>query len=780
MNKSLLILLMATAASAAVASTPVMSLPMALNDSKQITETISGSTYAMRGVHGEAAQGVHGGAVRLDGYSTYFTVDMSDYTFNSNALTISMWTACPTYPMMNMNEAENAEAAIISCLNDSRKTGFAFYLYSQGSFGFSCYINGTKKTIAASTSFPKYKWNHVVATIEKDSRMSLYLNGSKVGSIYVNGAINLPTNNLYIGKSHTDTKAGQFYLNTYNGIIDDIHIYNEVLSANEIELEAQASDGLTPDFNMPASHYASDLCRPRHHAMPSSNWMNESHGLTYYNNQYHLFFQKNANGPYMARLHWGHLVSDDLYNWTEEPIAIAPSKSYDLKGCWSGCVFTDDAVTGGEPWILYTGVDNARATIDLATPKDDNLLEWTKSSKNPVISGTPSRYNADFRDPYVFRKGANLYAFVGTSLNGVSSTSLHRYNSSTGKFDDTNLSFFTGHSVAKDGSFFEMSNVTEMPNGQWLFTATPLGGTMGVRTIYYVGSVNDNGTFSTSQSDPKTVELPDLARDGYGLLSPSIYRRNNKTIAIGIVPDKLATNYNYTCGYAHMFSFPREWSLDAQGQLVQKPYSGLEDLRSNTVKTLGAQTLNGEISLNPVEGLEIEVKASFTIGSAPFGIKILESSSSAVKIYYNPQSKKIIVDCSAINRKNNDGGIFDGVYASSLPVNLSAGETLKMHLFFDHSILDLFINDRWATSIRIFPTSASNKGVSVYAEGNTELQSLSAWTMFPIDETEPVIVDALDLINDNNRPVTNKVIKGGLLLLEQGEHTYSILGNLIH
>ena len=107
------------------------------------------------------------------------------------------------------------------------------------------------------------------------------------------------------------------------------------------------------------------------------------------------FFQKNANGPYMARLHWGHLSSVDMCRWEEEKIAIAPSESYDWKGCWSGCTFNDEELTGGKPYIFYTAVDNAKAVMAQAMPLDDNLVEWEKYEGNPVVNGRPAGLSDD-------------------------------------------------------------------------------------------------------------------------------------------------------------------------------------------------------------------------------------------------------------------------------------------------------------------------------------------------------------------------------------------------
>lgn len=90
----------------------------------------------------------------------------------------------------------------------------------------------------------------------------------------------------------------------------------------------------------------------------------------------------------MARLHWGHLSSENLYDWTEERIALAPGAPYDMKGCWSGCVFSDLELTRGKPSIIYTGVDYEKAVIAQANPIDDDLIEWQKDPL-PIINGRP-------------------------------------------------------------------------------------------------------------------------------------------------------------------------------------------------------------------------------------------------------------------------------------------------------------------------------------------------------------------------------------------------------
>ncbi|MDE5634634.1 MAG: glycoside hydrolase family 32 protein, partial [Muribaculaceae bacterium] len=416
-------------------------------------------------------------------------------------------------------------------------------------------------------------------------------------------------------------------------------------------------------------------------------WTNECHGMWYADGRYHLFFQKNADGPYMARLHWGHISSENLFDWREEKIAIAPGAPYDIKGCWSGCVFADDQITGGKPNILYTAVDYGRATIAQAYPDDTQLINWTKASNNPIIDGRPGGLSDDFRDPYFFSHNGKAYIIVGSSKDGVGTTTLHQYDPSTKTWSNDGRLFFTGTTAQLCGSFWEMPNITEMEDGKWLFTVTPLGTSVGVRTLYWTGTISDSGQFEPDEysRSPRTVEME--SRDGFGLLSPTIYRHNGKTIVLGIVPDKLPSEDNWDLGWAHCYSLPREWSLGDRNQLVQKPFSGLEGMRASGGYSRSAFTLNGTESLAPVSGRAFELCGTFEVGTNPVGFNIFKNSQASATITYNPRTNEVVADFSRVARLVNDGGVYGGVYRCALPEVLRRGSDLKLNIFVDHSIV---------------------------------------------------------------------------------------------
>lgn len=713
-NLLMMIGLLAPVAGAA-AQTAAAHFDMSLQDGG-IKELVSGSVYPVNSqLPACTVNGPDGEALRFDGYSNYVKAGLPVSSFSKESLTVSLVLAAEAYPMMQTDAAETSPtyATICGNLDETAKKGFALELSSQGDLRFRAgvsYGGGAIVIVQGSQKLPRGQWNLLTAVFNKaGNSVKLYLNGVEIGSKNAaNSALNLSTADFYIGKDATDKKAGPFLINTFCGAIDDIVVYNS----------ADAPAAYTPQtahFNYPASRYAGNLWRPQFHAMPSGSWTNETHGMTYSNGRYHVFFQKNANGPYMSRLHWGHVSSEDLCQWTEEPIAVYPAESFDIKGCWSGCVYED----GGDTYLLYTAVDNAKARIVQAKAKDNTLVEW--GDKKVVIDGRPDGLSADFRDPYYFEANGNKYIIVGTSKNHVGACTLHKWNGSAWSNDGT--LFFQGSNAAQHGQFWEMPNITKIGD-KWLFTCTPLETSQGVRTLCWVGTIGTDGKF-IPEGDMQYLEMGGISRDGYGLLSPSISQPSPLPahLLMGIVPDKLADTENYKMGWAHNYSLPREISLDASGQLVQKPYSGLTALRSATTvaKTL---TLTGTESLAPVSGRQLELLGEFTLAGGTCGFRFLKAGDKQASLIFDGSTGILTLDYTTLERVSTDGGS----WSAKLPKTMAAGETLKLHVFLDGSIADIFVNDTWAFSVRLFPTDVNAVETEVFATSPTAVK-VSAWTL---------------------------------------------------
>lgn len=752
-------------------------------DGTSITERVSGQKYAVNSqLPPFTVKGIDGEALRFDGYSNFVKAALPAGV-STETLTFSVLLAPETYPMMNVNEAENTPtyATICGNLEDGGKKGFAFLLSSQGDVRFaygSSYSGGYATSVSGTKKLPRGQWSRLTAVYDKAANsVVLYLNGEQIGTGRTNRMdLNPSTGTFWIGKDATDLKAWGMNINTFCGLIDDISIYNAALTADQVATLLPPPSSLLPDFAYPAERYASSLWRPQFHGMPSGGWTNESHGMTYSDGKYHVFFQKNANGPYMARLHWGHISSADLCSWTEEPIAIAPAEKYDIKGCWSGCVYSDPTLTSGKPHILYTAVDNAKATICEAVPTDETLVDWTKSEKNPIINGRPAGLSDDFRDPYFFSVGDRKYIIVGTSKNGFGACTLHEYVA--GKWGNDGKIFFQADNKATQGTFWEMPNVTPMGDGKYLFTCTPLGTSQGVRTICWVGTISPDGKF-TPTSDMQYLELGGISREGYGLLSPTIYKApslsgkagGEATLLLGIVPDKLPTDVNARMGWAHNYSLPRELTLAADGSLVQRPYSGLAAMRTATVFS-STSTLDGTQNLSPVSGRQIELLGDFVLpAKGTVGFNFLQSASGQAALSYNPAVGTITLDLRSLPRQVNDGA-YGGVYSAALPKKVGPGEHLTLHVYLDGSIADIFVNDTWAFSVRIFPNDANSVGAEAFATAPTEA-TLKAWVL---NATEHASLEGISQIVNSKSSNCKSFDLSGRQLSQHPAHGFCIAG----
>ena len=728
------------------------------SDGRSITESVSSSAYTVQSqLPAFNVKSPEGVALRFDGYSNFVKASLPVSSFSTSALTIRVVLAAETYPMMNTAEAENTPtyATICGNLNESAKQGFAFQMSSQGDLRFqfgSAYADGYLFTIDGSEKLKCGQWNVLTVVLDKaGNKGTLYLNGNAIGTCRMSRSdVQHSASDFWIGKDATELKAGPFLINTFCGLMDDIAVYNSALTADEVAALANntLASSVAPDFNYPSSRYAESLWRPQFHGMPSGGWTNECHGMTYSDGRYHVFFQKNANGPYMARLHWGHISSENLYSWTEEPIAIAPGESYDIKGCWSGCVFTDAQLTGGKPNIIYTAVDNAKAVMAQASPADETLAGWNK--QGVIINGRPSGLSDDFRDPYFFAANGQKYIIVGTSKNGVGACTLHQYQN--GSWTNDGSIFFQGANANQHGTFWEMPNMTDLGNGKWLFTCTPLNTGAGVRTLCWVGSVGSDGKFVPDNAAPQFLEMNGISKDGYGLLSPTIYQKDGKTLLLGIVPDKLAGSVNAEMGWAHNYSLPREISLASDGSLVQKPYSGLRGMRTETKMEKTLQ-LNGTESLAPVSGRQVELLGEFTVGGGEMGFRFLKKGDKGASLTYNSDNGMLTLDLTALDRTANDNGVYNGVYAVALPKKVTAGQVLKLHVFLDGSIADIFVNDTWAYSVRLFPTNAEQTEAEVFATNNTTAK-VSAWLL----DAQQKQSDAIGSIWNDSRSQKNPSI----------------------
>lgn len=153
--------------------------------------------------------------------------------------------------------------------------------------------------------------------------------------------------------------------------------------------------------------------RPALHFTVGRGWINDPHGVTFRDGQYHAFYQyvpgQTVWGP---NCHWGHAAGPDLLSLRELSVAIAPGDGDD--GIWTGCLVTDDHDNTRIFYTSTTTPDFGIGRIRVATPDDDDWRGWSKGEF--VVEAPVDLDLIAYRDPFVVQEGASWRMFVGGAL----------------------------------------------------------------------------------------------------------------------------------------------------------------------------------------------------------------------------------------------------------------------------------------------------------------------------------------------------------------------------
>ncbi len=682
-------------------------------------ESISKSDFSIktREKNSERVPGVLGHALRTDGYSTWIEGNLP-ITIPVNLLSVSGWVALESYP--------GTEADIWSKMDTKEFNGLRVGLSKYGRIEYQFSINNVSFILLSKQPITHNKWHFITATFNAIAgRAGLYIDGQLVEQeVIPRHPLAWPASEIYIGKSAKDEKFRNTYpVNVLNGIIDEVTIWGKDLEPLEIETmykkQLPASD---PDMGIPVSRFTDDFQRPKYHAVPKSGWTNEPHGLIYFNGAYHFFNQKNANGPYLRNINWGHQVSKDLLHWKDTATVLWPEEEgYDELNIWSGHLVINKEV----PTIFYTGVNRGYHQTICTAYSNDSLKSFTKYTGNPLISYSPTDYLFnEFRDPYVFRNGNNWYMIVGTGIRTMPQKgAVILYKSA----DLINWNYvgpmFVGNPASDESGIFWELPVFHQFGKKYLLMVNrvPLPG-VPAETFYWVGNF-ENDKFIPDNNQPKKLELINW------LLVPCInYDEDGRLIAIGFIADEIPIQKQYMHGWTHCFSLPRVWSLKGDSVLVQSPHPFLEKLRTDKTSYGEVMISPGKSNLLPnAKGFQLEIDATFTRKDASLGGFIIGQSSDNTeftKIYYDYDSARVVVD----RRKSSKDVTLQGTRVSQ-KFTLDDSKQITWRIFIDGSVVEVFINNEAAFVTRMWPVSPASNQVDLFAEGGAALASVNIWKL---------------------------------------------------
>ena len=472
---------------------------------------------------------------------------------------------------------------------------------------------------------------------------------------------------------------------------------------------------------------AGDPHRPIYHYVNPEHTLNDPNGLCFWQGRWHLFYQ--AYPPEDPRQHWGHAVSDDLIHWRDLPYAIYPNPE---EKCFSGATLVEE----DRVIAMYHGTVIGNM---VATSSDPLLLNWDKVAgravvpmKNPDGSTPPYRVF----DPCIWKKGGMYYSLsAGTLPNGpagkpvradflLRSSDLAKWEYLHPFVEDDGFTL-----VGDDGAcpyFWPIGDrhillfFSHMSGGQYLL------GDYDAERDKLVATAH--GKFNFGPAAPAGVHAPSATPDGKG----------GVIVIFNMNPAKP------TRGWNQIMTLPRRLTLADKDELRIEPTGDVESLRGDHVHVDAmALPANQDIVFDGVRGTAMEIVAEIDPKAAPMAeMDVFRSPDGEERTrimffkergYAHRDRGRHDVRDSWITIDSSCSSVLPDVRSrapETAPVFVGKDEPLKLRVFVDKSVVEVFVNGKQCVAMRVYPGREDSVGVSLRSQGqDAQLKSLDAWQM---------------------------------------------------
>ena len=450
----------------------------------------------------------------------------------------------------------------------------------------------------------------------------------------------------------------------------------------------------------------SDRLRPGYHfVMPEGVAIPfDPNGAIYWKGRYHLFyiFQDKRSGQKSD--HWGHVSSTDLFHWRHHPTGL-------LDGMYSGnCFINEDGV----PTMCYHQVDQGNA---LAVALDDELNEWKKLDSNPITPRTHEgdQHHGKYRswDPFGWYEEDTYYAIFGGEHPAIAKSD--RLDGEWQYVGDLFAHGVEGVSLDEDVSCADLFKLGKKD------VLLCISHRLGCR--YYLGEWKNEQFYPESHAQMSWVDntffAPESMQDGEG-----------RRIMWAWLLDFREFGVRLEHGWSGTMSLPRVLSLDGEGELKMDVPKEIEALRYRPFKQEGFEVPSGkDMIIDDVRSNSLELAVDMeSTDASEYGVKVCVSPDGQEEtvISYDASEGKLKVD----TRRSGPEGTPKNVEAG--PFSLKANERLKLRIFVDKSVVEVFANGRQAVMRRIYPSQSDSLGVSIFSkDGSTKVNALESWHISP-------------------------------------------------
>ena len=452
--------------------------------------------------------------------------------------------------------------------------------------------------------------------------------------------------------------------------------------------------------------------RPAFHVSPYVGWMNDPNGFSYYQGEYHLFYQYNPYDTHWDSMHWGHVVSKDLLHWEYLPAALAPDEDYDKIGCFSGsAIELDDS----RQLLMYTAVDHE--TLEDGSKRDIQTQavavgdgrDYVKYEKNPVLTEKDLPEGAskvDFRDPKIWKgKDGNFYCVIG-SRPADGSGQILLYRSANG-FDWEFVSILA-ENKKRFGKMWECPDFFCL-NGAYVLITSPQDLSAdeefhnGNNSVYYMGSYDKNqhmfhydAVYSLDDGLDFYAPQTMLADDGRRIMIAWMQSWDSN-----IRPEGQK--------WSGMMILPRELKVK-DGKILQSPVREIENYHRNGVR-YEKQEVQGTCRFDGIKGRVLDMTVE--IAGGDFGEFTISVA----------QNEQFHTDFSILQHKNRIeiDGTYSGMVRDASAIRRvkvkSPCKKWKLRIILDKYSMEVFLNDGQQVFSTTFYTSLEADQISFVCDG---------------------------------------------------------------
>jgi len=463
------------------------------------------------------------------------------------------------------------------------------------------------------------------------------------------------------------------------------------VSAADISASRRLREQLLADPHRPNYHFVI----PEGSAMPF-----DPNGAIYWKGRYHLFYIFQDERGH----NWGHASSTDLLHWRHHPTGLT-------NGMFSGNCFINKE---GRPTMCYHQVGQGNA---MAVALDDELNEWKKLESNPITPKTKpgDPFHEKYRswDPFGWLEGDTYYAIFGGEHPGlVKAPTLAGEWKYVGDLMGNSVEGVSIHEDVSCADFFKLGD---------RYMLLCISHRLGAR--YYLG------TWQNEQFHPTFHEKMSWVDNAF-FAPESLLDQKGRRIMWSWLLDGPLGKTRTPYGWSGTMSLPRVLSLGDDGRLRMNPPEEIGRLRYNGQQrrdlTLSA---DADVPLDGIAGTSLELDLTVQLeGAQQVGLAVCRSPGGEEQtlLYYDVVEKKLKVDTTRSSLKSAPKNLEAG------PLELPNGEALRLRVFIDKSVVEVFANGRQAVTRRVFPSRRDSTGIHLFSKGGAaRVTSLQAWEMMP-------------------------------------------------